>query len=193
MKPLSSAAFSAFPTFNQAREDEWILSDGSTYVGPMVAGKPHGFGTLTDRVSDKHKSCIYKRNFKDGKKHGEGELWTEEGEFKSHLKGRWENEVSALGIITYESYHPTLKCKTYRGAFKNNQPHGVGSMTMCDGKVCDGLFEEGQLKRTSESPPAPEGWPLNNSPGDHPRLHEGELISLLRAPLKIRIKPVAAA
>ena len=38
----------------------------------------------------------------------------------------------------------------YDGAYRNNEPHGVGKMTYKDGRVCEGIWKEGKIEYEGE-------------------------------------------
>jgi len=107
------------------------------------------------------KRLAYRGEFKDGNKHGKGELFFPDG---ATLKGRFEDdEPSGFGVYTGSdgstiegNYRAGLLCgevierdedgnETFRGEYVDSQRHGKGCITLPDGGKLIGRFVEGEF------------------------------------------------
>jgi len=132
-------------------------SNGDTYEGETVNGKPHGKGKLTYYVN----GTVYEGDFVNGEPHGKGKITENsvtfvEGEFvngKMHGKGKIfgsdcqvEGDFVNFNIFIIGSNSPELffynlnfkgKINTSNGQieceFVNGKPHGKGKLTSPDG------------------------------------------------------------
>jgi hypothetical protein len=134
---------------------------GGIYEGEALNGVPHGKGRLT--VGD----SFYDGDFVDGKHHGRGETLVE-GLFRAD--GIWSEHRFVEGRVTYMGeYLYLLGCEpetVYEGKFENfflvgkgkiikpngeifegefleGKPHGEGKLTLCDGTVVKGTWNNG--------------------------------------------------
>lgn len=113
----------------------------STYVGDVVRGKYHGYGTLSYKsiskdIGDKNQICeTYEGNFENNKYHGYGVL-KNNGDI---YEGNWEHGLkNAYGKITYAngSY--------YEGEWFNNVYHGLGTFTTFNNYINIGTWVLGK-------------------------------------------------
>ena len=131
------------------------LEDGNTYLGTLKNGIFDGNGILS---SDDNK-YLYNGEWKDGVKHGKGQLITE----KIKYSGKFENDVFSgnKGILCdergniyegdflngkFEGYghYKMSNGDNYIGEFKNGLFDGKGQLTDKNGNVFDGDFVKGK-------------------------------------------------
>eukprot|EP01034_Spumella_vulgaris_P030517 gene30517-37749_t len=108
---------------------EITFSNGNVYIGEVSPDslKRNGSGELTD-VDD---GLIYNGEWKDGKKHGKGEFYFDNGD---HIEGLWMNDLAHGDCVA-----KYLNGNIYIGAFQNGVRSGQGVMTYSDGSVYEGL------------------------------------------------------
>ena len=107
------------------------LEDGNTYIGSLNKGLFDGLGTL----SSPDNKYLYTGEWKDGLKHGKGQLITE----KIKYSGKFENDVFSgnKGILCDE------KGNIYEGDFVNGKFEGYGHYKMRNGDYYIGQFKNG--------------------------------------------------
>ena len=107
------------------------LEDGNTYIGTFKYGAFDGNGTL----SSADNKYLYNGEFKDGLKHGTGQLITE----KIKYSGKFENDLFSgnRGILCDE------KGNIYEGDFLNGKYDGYGHYKMSNGDLYIGEFKDG--------------------------------------------------
>jgi len=92
-------------------QEVFINSDGSSFIGYMMDGKPNGQGTLT--FSDGRK---YTGNWKDGEIHGQGKMTVPNG---SEYEGEWkDSRRHGQGVFTFRFMGNEFK---YVGEFRNDK------------------------------------------------------------------------
>ena len=131
------------------------LEDGNMYFGTLKYGTFNGSGTL----SSPDNKYLYNGEWKDGLKHGQGQLITETIKYS----GKFENDLFSgnKGILCdqkgniyegdflngkFEGYgHYTMSNgDNYIGEFKNGLFDGKGQLTDKSGNVFDGHFSKGR-------------------------------------------------
>ena len=131
------------------------LEDGNVYFGTLKYGLYNGSGTL----SSPDNKYLYNGEWKDGLKHGQGQLITEAIKYS----GKFENDLfsGTKGILCdqkgniyegdflngkFEGYgHYTMSNgDNYIGEFKNGLFDGKGQLTDKNGNVFDGHFTKGR-------------------------------------------------
>ncbi len=139
-----------------------IYSDSSQYIGEWKDGKRNGQGTYIDTNGNK-----YVGEWQNGQPNGKGTYTWEEGQYEGDkYEGEWQNGLHH-GQGTYTWGSGTNKGDVYVGTFINNKKtgfgtcnyangniyvgewkdgnsHGEGTFTTTDGKVREGLFENGE-------------------------------------------------
>ncbi|VDP45567.1 unnamed protein product [Schistosoma margrebowiei] len=91
------------------------------YIGDVVDGIRHGFGTYTDS-----NGLQYTGQWKNGKKQGKGRLnYTTDGSI--HYDGEWDSGLRH----GYGVYHYSNRA-TYEGQWKDGKRHGEGTMHWSD-------------------------------------------------------------
>ncbi|EGR31580.1 hypothetical protein IMG5_106320 [Ichthyophthirius multifiliis] len=109
-------------------------NNGDVYSGDFKKGKMHGQGELQGV------SFVYKGEFQDGKFNGQGQY--EILESKNVYQGFFKN-----GVLD-ESKQQIIKYKDgsiYNGMIKNWEKNGEGVLCHVDGKIENGVFENGVL------------------------------------------------
>ena len=105
--------------------------DGNTYLGKLKNGLPDGYGTL----SNPDNSYLYNGEWKDGLKHGKGQLITDNLKYS----GLFENDVfCGAGGVLCDS-----EGNIYEGDFLNGKYHGYGHYKLVNGDVYIGQFKYG--------------------------------------------------
>ena len=107
------------------------LEDGNTYFGTLKYGLFNGNGTL----SSSDNKYLYNGDWKDGLKHGTGQLITE----KIKYSGKFKNDQFSgpKGILCDD------KGNIYEGDFLNGKFEGYGHYTMSNGDNYIGEFKNG--------------------------------------------------
>lgn len=121
------------------------LPDGSTYVGDIVDGKPHGNGTLTYSGSDEHGRLRYDGGFQNGERSGRGHLIWRDG--REYI-GEWaKNGMNGKGKFIYAFNSENVSDE---GDFQNGKLHGQGTRIQRNRNWYKGTFvndiAEGQGK-----------------------------------------------
>lgn len=109
--------------------------DGSTYVGDIANGKPHGNGVLTYSGSDEKGRLKYDGGFQNGEKSGRGhQIWRDGSEYI----GEWAKDtMNGKGKYTYAS---TSERATDEGDFQDGKLHGQGTRLGRDKSKYVGAF-----------------------------------------------------
>ena len=107
------------------------LEDGNTYIGTVKYGAFNGSGTL----SSPDNKYLYNGEWKDGMKHGTGQLITDTIKYS----GKFENDLfsGSRGILCDE------KGNIYEGDFLNGKYDGYGHYKMSNGDIYIGEFKDG--------------------------------------------------
>ena len=74
--------------FQKAQSGKQQLDDGSTYVGELMKGEPHGYGKKEYSNSDN-----YEGQFQKGRAHGHGTYRFKEDELLDRYVGMWSNNT----------------------------------------------------------------------------------------------------
>jgi len=105
------------------------LTSGIRYVGEFKDGKPHGQGTLTFTSGSR-----YIGEFKDGQRNGQGTTTTVDGD---RYVGEWkDNKRNGDGIYSWPNGDQ------YVGQFKDGLKDGQGTLTLKNGTKTVGLFKD---------------------------------------------------
>ena len=132
-----------------------FLEDGNIYFGNLKYGSFDGSGTL----SSSDNKYLYNGEWKDGLKHGNGQLITETIKYS----GKFDNDLfsGSRGILCdqkgniyegdflngkFEGYghYKMSNGNNYIGEFKNGLFDGKGQLTDKNGNVFDGNFSKGK-------------------------------------------------
>jgi ankyrin repeat protein len=106
------------------------FKDGSKYVGEIINGKYHGFGTFTWADGDK-----YIGHFKNGQQEGKGTYLKKNG---AKYQGIYKNnKLNGNGLLVYEDG------LSYKGNLKNGRPDGSGTMKYPNSTEFIGTFKNG--------------------------------------------------
>ena len=83
---------------------------------------------------------VFKGNFIEGKKEGEGILTLPRGDF---YKGVWEKGLRhSSGQMLFKNLPHNITLK-YDGDWEKDKRHGYGVITLSDGSQFNGFFEKG--------------------------------------------------
>ena len=142
----------------------YIFPNGDKYVGEYMDEKRHGKGTFTSTKGDKYVGDFrygffngkgtytwgegdnigdkYVGEWKDGKHNGQGTYTWGEGDNKGdkYVGEFINNQKTGQGTCTYANG------EKYVGEWKDGKSHGEGVYTLADGRIIEGLFEDGQHK-----------------------------------------------
>ena len=131
---VSENLFYLSPCISSDKSITLYLEDGNTYIGTLNKGLFDGFGTLTS--SDN--KYLYTGEWKDGLKHGKGQLITE----KIKYSGNFKNDAFSgnKGILCDE------KGNVYEGDFVNGKFEGYGHYKMSNGDNYIGQFKNGYFE-----------------------------------------------
>ena len=155
LSDVSENLFYLSPYITSDKSITIFLEDGNTYIGTLNKGLFDGFGTLSS-LDNKY---LYTGEWKDGLKHGKGQLITE----KIKYSGKFENDVFSgnKGVLCdqkgniyegdfvngkFEGYghYKMSNGDNYIGQFKNGYFEGKGQLTDKKGNVFNGNFVKGQ-------------------------------------------------
>ena len=128
---VSENLFYLSPYISSDKSITFFLEDGNTYIGTFNKGLFDGFGTISS-LDNKY---LYEGEWKDGLKHGNGQLITE----KIKYSGKFENDVfsGSKGVLCDE------KGNIYEGDFVNGKFDGYGHYKMSNGDNYIGQFKNG--------------------------------------------------
>ena len=131
---VSENLFYLSPYITSDKSITIFLEDGNTYIGNLNKGLFDGFGTLSS-LDNKY---LYTGEWKDGLKHGKGQLITE----KIKYSGKFENDVFSgnKGVLCDE------KGNIYEGDFANGKFEGYGHYKMSNGSNYIGQFKNGYFE-----------------------------------------------
>ena len=131
---VSENLFYLSPYITSNKSITLFLEDGNTYIGTLNKGLFDGFGTLSS-LDNKY---LYTGEWKDGLKHGKGQLITE----KIKYSGKFENDVFSgnKGVLCDE------KGNIYEGDFVNGKFEGYGHYKMNNGGNYIGQFKNGYFE-----------------------------------------------
>ena len=134
LSDVSENLFCLSPYITSDQSFTLFLEDGNTYIGTLNKGLFDGFGTLSSLDS----KYLYTGEWKDGLKHGKGQLITE----KIKYSGNFENDVFSgnKGILCDE------KGNIYEGDFINGKFDGYGHYKMSNGDNYIGEFKNGYFE-----------------------------------------------
>jgi len=114
------------------------------YEGPLLNGKPEGFGVFRYN----RKNDMYIGEYVNGKRHGKGYSFFRSGKIME--REYFNNELERETKMKYRYNVRTLtdgsngKRGKYEGAMKSSKPHGLGTIMYKDGSVYVGWFSRGQ-------------------------------------------------
>ena len=128
---VSENLFYLSPYISSDKSITFFLEDGNTYIGTFNKGLFDGFGTMSS-LDNKY---LYTGEWKDGLKHGNGQLITQ----KIKYSGKFENDVfsGSKGVLCDE------KGNIYEGDFVNGKFDGYGHYKMSNGDNYIGQFKDG--------------------------------------------------
>ena len=134
LSDVSENLFYLSPYITSDKSITIFLEDGNTYIGTLNKGLFDGFGTLSS-LDNKY---LYTGEWKDGLKHGKGQLITE----KIKYSGKFENDVFSgnKGVLCDE------KGNIYEGDFVNGKFEGYGHYKMSNGDNYIGQFKNGYFE-----------------------------------------------
>ena len=110
-------------------------------MGDFRDGLFNGQGTYTWGEGD-NKGDKYVGEWKNGKHNGQGTYTWGEGDNKGdkYVGEFINNQKTGQGTCIYANG------EKYVGEWKNGKSHGEGVYTLSDGRIIEGLFEDGQYK-----------------------------------------------
>lgn len=121
------------------------------YEGFLKKGKIDGYGVIRWAFD----GDVYEGFFKNGVLNGFGRYYNDDGD---HYEGYFVNwQRYGEGTNWYEPESEKFK---YTGEWKNDEPHGIGSIYYRDGRTKRGIFENGELIKED----IPESFALNEYP-----------------------------
>ena len=133
LSEFSENLFYLSPLISSDKSLTIFLEDGNTYIGTMDKGLYEGFGSLSS-LDNKY---LYTGEWKEGLKHGKGQLIT--GKIK--YSGKFENDTfNGKGILCDE------KGNVYEGDFINGKFDGYGHYKMSNGDNYIGQFKNGYFE-----------------------------------------------
>jgi len=118
------------------------------YEGPLLNGKPEGFGVFRYN----RKNDMFIGQYVNGKRHGKGYSFFRSGKIME--REYFNNELERETKMKYRYNVRTLTDGTngkrgkYEGAMKSSKPHGLGTIMYKDGSVYVGWFSRGQKHGT---------------------------------------------
>ena len=123
------------------------------YEGSVRDGKLNGFGSMRWAFD----GDVYEGQFVDNSLHGLGKFYNDDGD---HYEGWFDNwQRSGKGTYWYEPESEKFK---YVGEWKNDLPHGIGTLYYRDGQTRHGRFEEGDfIKEYKPEPTSIVEYPKN--------------------------------
>ena len=128
---------------------------GEKQVGEFRNGKLHGQGTFTFSAPHKDAGGKYVGEFRDGKQHGQGTLTfsaPHKGAGQQHVGEFRDGRKNGQGTTTWSAPSPRAEQK-YVGEYRDGNPNGQGIGTLADGRVQEGIFENGKFKYAQKVTP----------------------------------------
>ena len=122
---------------------------GGKYIGEWKNGRPHGQGTATFSAPHKGAGYKYVGEFRDGKKHGQGTATLSAPSSRAGEKyvGEFRDGTRyGKGTYTFPRGSKSAICCKYVGEWKNGVPNGLGVRTHADGRVEEGMYENGKFQ-----------------------------------------------
>ena len=118
-----------------------LNTKGHKYVGDFTNNFQNGKGTYTWGEGN-NKGDKYVGEWKDGQPNGKGTYTWGEGNNKGdkYVGEFINNQKTGQGTCTYANGDK------YVGEWKDGKSHGKGTFTISDGRIIEGLFEDGQHK-----------------------------------------------
>lgn len=112
------------------------------YEGPLLNGKPEGFGVFRY----KRKNDLYIGEYVNGKRHGKGYSFFRSGKImeREYFNNNLEREEKMKYRYNVRTITDAGKRGKYEGAMKASKPHGLGTITYKDGTIYVGWFSRGQ-------------------------------------------------
>ncbi|XYJ10540.1 MORN repeat-containing protein [Telluria sp. B2] len=127
----------AILTKGEIQDEGELRTDGYTYIGSFLRGRPHGAGYLTFKSGNQ-----YEGGFVEGKQEGKAIfLWTDGTEYT----GEWKNGMRhGWGEIKY------AEGGSYTGQWQESKRHGRGRIVYVgSGRVFEGEFENDLVAGTT--------------------------------------------
>jgi hypothetical protein len=115
-----------------AHAQDATTSDGGRYWGPIVNGRPHGWGRI-----EWDNGARYRGEMADGVFAGRGRFEAQNGEI---YEGDFEQ-----GAFTGQGTYSRPDGTRYRGGFRNWRFSGEGRFVQPTGDIYEGTFTDGQL------------------------------------------------
>ena len=128
----------------------WV--DGDKYVGEFRNDKKHGQGTLYHLADNQWKGDKYVGEFRNGKKHGQGTLYhLADNQWKGDkYVGEFRNgKKHGQGTLYYLADNQ-WKGDKYVGEWRDGKWHGQGTYTSANGRVDEGIWENGKFLYTKK-------------------------------------------
>ena len=113
-------------------------ADGSLYIGDFQKGYSQGVGTMVYRHGDKYEGL-----WDQGKRHGVGTMTylTKDGSVEKIYKGNWRNDQKCgEGKTIWKMITSTI---SYGGQYKNDLPNGKGLMIYWNNEQYAGFWVDG--------------------------------------------------
>ena len=112
------------------------------YEGPLLNGKPEGFGVFRY----KRKNDLYIGEYVNGKRHGKGYSFFRSGKImqREYFNNALEREEKVKYRYNVRTITDNGQRGKYEGAMKSSKPHGLGTITYKDGSIYVGWFSRGQ-------------------------------------------------
>ena len=140
----------------------FIWKNGMKYIGNMKEGNMSGEGELLD----KDNKLIFKGNYLDNKRNGQGQLMIKEKEF---YEGEFKNDkMEGKGSYHYENGD------IWEGEFKNDLKNGVGIMTSHNNDVFLYEFENNNYMGSSQLTPEEKAYVKNLQQEERKKLLDNE-------------------
>ncbi len=166
----------------------WYELDGMIYEGGFRDLMPEGYG----ECRYENQTAWYKGQFREGKRHGRGTAFTNEGQhydgdFEAdtyHGRGRLRmaDGTAYEGEFVSWQYHGSGRITqpngdAYVGAFRHDKYHGTGTMQYADGTRYEGKWKHG-LRHGRGVQTAPDGRRYQGGWKDGKRHGPGSFVEL---------------
>ena len=161
----------------QNGQGTYTLANGEKYVGEVKDDKRNGKGTLTLDNGDK-----YVGEFRDGKYNGHGTyFYLADNQFKGDKYVGEFRDYKEEGQGTYTYADGSKYVGEFKGELlqsgrgtKDRNFHGMGILTYADGRVEEGVWENGKFKYAQKVSPSITARKLN------PRVDQPKRLELVR-------------